>query len=153
MAQFMQKSSTTYERSQRSVFGRVLKNLSTFITFLVGNISYDVTEEQIKQVFAKAGQIVHFRLVHDRDTGRPKGFGFCEFTDPSTAATAIRIFNGHELNGRPLRVDSAASSDRNMEEAQQLAAVQASRDQPLPGKFSRTLTKNCNIFKRTHYKN
>jgi len=120
MAQFMQKGSSTYERSQRSVF--------------VGNISYDVTEDQIKQVFSKAGQIVHFRLVHDRDTGRPKGFGFCEFTDPSTAATAIRIFNGHELNGRPLRVDSAASSERNMEEAmaQQLqAAVQASRD-PAP---------------------
>lgn len=54
--------------------------------------------------------------MHDRDTGRPKGFGFCEFNDPQTAATAIRIFNGHELNGRPLRVDSAASSERNMEE-------------------------------------
>lgn len=83
---------------------------------LVGNISYDVTEEQIRQVFSRAGQVVNFRLVHDRDTGRPKGFGFCEFTDPATAATAIRIFNGHELNGRPLRVDSAASSERNMEE-------------------------------------
>jgi cleavage stimulation factor subunit 2 len=105
------------ERSARSVINPQ-KNRFKLIIFqvFVGNISYDVTEEQIKQVFSKAGQIVHFRLVHDRDTGRPKGFGFCEFTDPATAAAAIRIFNGHDLNGRPLRVDSAASSERNMEE-------------------------------------
>ncbi|KAI6191636.1 RRM domain-containing protein [Aphelenchoides bicaudatus] len=115
---FMQKGSTTFERSARSVF--------------VGNISYDVTEEQIKQVFSKVGQIVHFRLVHDRDTGRPKGFGFCEFNDASTAAAAIRLFNGHDLNGRPLRVDSAASSERNMEEAQQIQAAAQSIREPAP---------------------
>jgi cleavage stimulation factor subunit 2 len=85
---------------------------------LVGNISYDVTEDQIKNVFSRVGTIVHFRLVHDRDTGRPKGFGFCEFIDVPTAEAAIRNFNGFELNGRPLRVDSAASSERNVEEVE-----------------------------------
>ena len=80
--------------------------------YLVGNIAYDVTEEQIRQVFNKVGNVISFRLVHDRDTGKSKGFGFCEFNEPTAAELAIRNYNGYELAGRPLRVDSAAASDR-----------------------------------------
>ena len=49
------------------------------------------------------------RLVFDRETGKPKGYGFCEYKDQETALSAIRNLNGYELNGRALRVDSAAS--------------------------------------------
>ncbi len=60
--------------------------------------------------------VVQLRLVFDRDTGKPKGYGFCEYVDQDTAASAIRNLNGFELHGRPIRVDSAAGSERNKEE-------------------------------------
>jgi cleavage stimulation factor subunit 2 len=47
----------------------------------------------------------NFRLVHDKETGRPKGFGFLEFADPDAAASAVRNLNDHEIMGRKLRVD------------------------------------------------
>uniref|UniRef100_A0A0R3S5C8 RRM domain-containing protein n=1 Tax=Elaeophora elaphi TaxID=1147741 RepID=A0A0R3S5C8_9BILA len=103
------------DRSARSVF--------------VGNISYEVGEEQLKQVFAQVGAVVHLRLVHDRDTGKPKGYGFCEYNDAQTAESAIRNLNGFELNGRPLRVDSAAGGDRSADEVQQLQAAFAAQQQ------------------------
>lgn len=50
-----------------------------------------------------------FRLVYDRETGKPKGYGFCEYKDTETAQSAMRNLNGTEIHGRQLRVDSAAS--------------------------------------------
>lgn len=53
------------------------------------------------------------RLVTDRETGRQKGFGFCEYYDKDTAQSAIRNLGGHEVNGRHLRVDCTdASSEK-----------------------------------------
>ncbi|VDD93806.1 unnamed protein product [Enterobius vermicularis] len=103
------------DRSARSVF--------------VGNISYEVGEEQLKQVFSQVGPVVHLRLVHDRETGKPKGYGFCEYNDPQTAESAIRNLNGYELNGRQLRVDSAAGGERSADEVQQLQAAFAAQQQ------------------------
>ena len=47
----------------------------------VGNIPYDATEEHLRDLFAEVGEVVSFRLMMDRDTARPKGFGFCEYKD------------------------------------------------------------------------
>ncbi|KAK3995370.1 hypothetical protein QBC44DRAFT_320219 [Cladorrhinum sp. PSN332] len=71
----------------------------------VGNIPYGLTEEQISDLFAGAGRVLNFRLVYDRETGRPKGFGFAEFPDYDSAASAVRNLNDHEIMGRKLRVD------------------------------------------------
>ncbi|KAK1829832.1 hypothetical protein QBC39DRAFT_392288 [Podospora conica] len=71
----------------------------------VGNIPYGLTEEQITDIFSGAGRVVNFRLVYDRETGRPKGFGFAEFPDYDSAASAVRNLNDHEIMGRKLRVD------------------------------------------------
>ncbi|KAL6066038.1 cleavage stimulating factor 64 [Balamuthia mandrillaris] len=73
----------------------------------VGNIPYGATEEQLTEVFSGVGPVVSFRLVFDRDTGKPKGYGFCEFRDADTAMCALRNLDGFELNGRVLRVDVA----------------------------------------------
>lgn len=56
-----------------------------------------------------------FRLVYDRETGKPKGYGFCEYQDQETALSAMRNLNGREFSGRALRVDNAAS-EKNKEE-------------------------------------
>lgn len=82
------------ERAARSVF--------------VGNIPYEATEEQLKEIFNQAGTVVSFRLVYDRETGKPKGYGFCEYQDLETAQCAMRNLNNHDFNGRPLRVGVAA---------------------------------------------
>ncbi|ELT95429.1 hypothetical protein CAPTEDRAFT_160825 [Capitella teleta] len=94
--------SASEERAQRSVF--------------VGNIPYEASEEQLKEVFQQAGPVISFRLVYDRETGKPKGYGFCEYQDVETAQSAMRNLNNYDYNGRPLRVGVAAgeqSKDEN----------------------------------------
>ncbi|XP_078736090.1 cleavage stimulation factor subunit 2-like [Lampetra fluviatilis] len=96
---------TTTDRSLRSVF--------------VGNIPYEATEEQLRDIFSEVGPVVSFRLVYDRETGKPKGYGFCEYQDQETALSAMRNLNGREFSGRSLRVDNAAS-EKNKEELKSL---------------------------------
>ncbi|VDN33540.1 unnamed protein product [Cylicostephanus goldi] len=61
---------------------------------VIGNISYEVPEDTIRQIFSKVGHVVHIKMVHDRETGKPKGYGFIEFLDVQTAELAIRNLNG-----------------------------------------------------------
>ncbi|CAL1709638.1 unnamed protein product [Somion occarium] len=75
----------------------------------VGNVPYNMGEEQLIDAFKSVGQVVGFRLVYDRDTGKPKGYGFCEFADHDTALSAVRNLNGQDVGGRPLRIDLADS--------------------------------------------
>ncbi|XP_055825248.1 cleavage stimulating factor 64 [Solanum dulcamara] len=85
----------------------------------VGNIPYDATEEQLIQICEEVGPVVSFRLVIDRETGKPKGYGFCEYKDEETSLSARRNLQGYEINGRQLRVDFAENdknSDRNREQ-------------------------------------
>ena len=51
-----------------------------------------------------------YRLIYDPATGRPRGFGFCEYEDGETAMSAVRNLAGREVNGRPLRIDSAMNA-------------------------------------------
>ncbi|KAF2734704.1 hypothetical protein EJ04DRAFT_401753, partial [Polyplosphaeria fusca] len=71
----------------------------------IGNIPYGTTEETIVDTLGRVGHVLNFRLVYDKDTGRPKGFGFAEFADADAAASAVRNLNDYELSGRKLRVD------------------------------------------------
>ncbi|KAK0933711.1 hypothetical protein LTR29_014708 [Friedmanniomyces endolithicus] len=71
----------------------------------IGNIPYGVSEEQICEIFGRVGSVVNFRLVYDKETQRPKGFGFLEYTDVDAAASAVRNLNDFEIMGRTLRVD------------------------------------------------
>lgn len=73
----------------------------------VGNLSYNVTEEQLRELFGQAGEIKEIALIMDRDTRRPKGFGFVEMGTQVEAQKAIELFNEHELDGRRLTVNFA----------------------------------------------
>jgi cleavage stimulation factor subunit 2 len=68
-------------------------------------LNLGITEEQIVETLERVGQVVNFRLVYDKETGRPKGFGFAEFADGDAAASAVRNLNDYEIMNRKLRVD------------------------------------------------
>ncbi len=56
----------------------------------VGNIPYDMSEEQLKEILSRVGPVLQFRMMFDRETGKPRGYGFCEYGDVDTAQSAIR---------------------------------------------------------------
>uniref|UniRef100_A0A915EMK5 RRM domain-containing protein n=1 Tax=Ditylenchus dipsaci TaxID=166011 RepID=A0A915EMK5_9BILA len=74
----------------------------------VGNIPYNVTENDLGNFFSQAGNVTNVRIVYDRETNRPKGFGFCEFADQQGAENAVTTLNGVDFNGRALRVNWAS---------------------------------------------
>jgi RNA recognition motif-containing protein len=73
----------------------------------VGNLPFSATEEEIKELFASHGEA----LVNDRETGRPRGFGFVEMGD-SDADAAVEALDGKEFGGRSLRVNVARERER-----------------------------------------
>jgi RNA recognition motif-containing protein len=73
----------------------------------VGNLSYNVTEPDLRALFSQAGEIKEITLITDRDTRQPKGFGFVEMTTQAEAEKAIQMFNEHEVDGRRLTVNVA----------------------------------------------
>jgi len=75
----------------------------------VGNLPYSATEGDIGNFFSSVGQVTNVRVVYDRESNRPKGFGFCEFADENAAQQAVDTLNGANFNGRQLRVNHANS--------------------------------------------
>lgn len=73
----------------------------------VGNLPYNITEDDIKNLFAQAGTVSSVALIKDRDTGRSKGFAFVEMASQAEAEKAISMYNGYKLNNRELTVNIA----------------------------------------------
>jgi cold-inducible RNA-binding protein len=73
----------------------------------VGNLSYDTSESAVRALFEQAGEVETVSLITDRDSGRPKGFGFVEMATEEAAQDAIKRFNGYSLDNRPLTVNEA----------------------------------------------
>lgn len=72
----------------------------------VGNLPFSATEDEIRELFAEHGAVRSVNLITDRDTGRPRGFGFVEMDDTEGQA-AIRALDGTDLGGRNLKVSEA----------------------------------------------
>lgn len=72
----------------------------------VGNFPYTVDENQLRELFSSYGEIEDLALIKDRDTGRPKGFGFITFASQQSAEKALEM-DGKDLGGRPLKVNMA----------------------------------------------
>lgn len=73
----------------------------------VGNLSFDATEDDVRGAFSAFGEVSSVHMVTDRDTGRPRGFGFVEMADSDAADQAIENLNGSQLSGRALTVNEA----------------------------------------------
>ena len=78
----------------------------------VGNLAYATTDDGLKAAFAAYGEVTAVRVVTDRMTGRSKGFGFVTMPDATQAQAAIDALNGHELDGRPVRVNESQPKPR-----------------------------------------
>jgi cold-inducible RNA-binding protein len=82
----------------------------------VGNLSYNTTEETLRRLFGEFGDVESINIITDRDTGRPKGFGFVEMATQEAAEQAISALNGKMVDDREIRVDNAkpqADRDRS----------------------------------------
>ncbi len=77
------------------------------VNIFVGNLSYALTEDELREVFEEYGEVSSARIVLDRETNRSRGFAFVEMPDTTAAKAAIRELDGRELGGRPLRLNEA----------------------------------------------
>jgi RNA recognition motif-containing protein len=73
----------------------------------VGNLTFNASEDQVRDLFSQYGTPDSVRLITDRDTGRAKGFGFVEFSNDQEARNAMSALNGQDFGGRPLTVNEA----------------------------------------------
>lgn len=73
----------------------------------VGNLSFNVTEQELRDLFAQAGEVKTVTLITDQYTRQPKGFGFVEMTNQAEVEKAVRMFNDQEVGGRRIIVNIA----------------------------------------------
>ncbi|MBX3361079.1 MAG: RNA-binding protein [Phycisphaeraceae bacterium] len=73
----------------------------------VGNLSFNTSEQRLREIFEAHGEVLSASLVMDRETGRPRGFGFVEMKDDGEARNAIEALNGQNIDGRDLTVNEA----------------------------------------------
>ena len=78
----------------------------------VGNLSYNTTEDSLRTLFSGFGSVASAKIIFDRETGNSKGFGFIEMSTDEEATAAIAGTNGHEFEGRQLRVNEAIDKPR-----------------------------------------
>ena len=77
------------------------------MSIYVGNLSYEVTQEEIKKVFSDYGVVKRVYIPHDRESGRPRGFAFVEMETQAEETAAIEALDGAEWMNRPMRVNPA----------------------------------------------
>lgn len=78
----------------------------------VGNLHYRITEDELREAFAKYGEVKSCTIIKDKATGQSKGFGFVEMPNKEEAEKAIAEMNGKELMGRKINVNEARPKDR-----------------------------------------
>jgi RNA recognition motif-containing protein len=78
----------------------------------VGNLPFTATEESVRELFSQHGTVEKISLISDRDTGRPRGFGFVEMSS-ADASRAMQALNGKDFDGRALKVNEAQERERS----------------------------------------
>lgn len=77
----------------------------------VGNLPFSATEDAVRTLFSSHGTVEKVSLINDRETGRPRGFGFVEMSD-ADASRAMQALNGQDMDGRPLKINEAQDKPR-----------------------------------------
>ncbi|OMO68605.1 hypothetical protein COLO4_29541 [Corchorus olitorius] len=98
---------------EREVMGpRIQRGYRSFLDspykIYAGNLSWGVTSHSLRAAFASQPGLLSAKVIHERDTGRSRGFGFISFESAETLEAALNAMNGAELDGRPLRLNMAA---------------------------------------------
>lgn len=81
------------------------------VRLFVGNLAFDVTESDVRELFSAAGAVSQVRIPTDRETGKPRGFAFVDFNDRSHAEEAVRRFNQHMFKDRAIAVNEARAQE------------------------------------------
>ena len=81
--------------------------ISKDMNIYVGNLSYQATDQELREMFAQFGTVSKALIIEDRETGRSKGFGFVEMDDDAAGQEAIKQLDGVELDGRNMKVNEA----------------------------------------------
>ncbi len=79
----------------------------------VGNLSYGMSENELRDAFSPYGEVSSVKILMDRETGRSRGFGFVEMPNQNEAEAAVAQLNGSDVGGRALRVNEARPRDRH----------------------------------------
>jgi RNA recognition motif-containing protein len=90
----------------------------------VRNLSPNTTEEDLRWLFSKTGQVVSVELIKDKETGKSKGFAFVEMISVGDAGKAVSEYNGYELNGRKIKVSPAKPNENNNQRKQKRGYVE-----------------------------
>ncbi len=77
----------------------------------VGNLSYNMSDDELKNLFQEHGDVISAKIIKDKNTGRSKGFGFVEMSDDNAGDAAINKLNGANIKGRNLKVNPAKSKN------------------------------------------
>lgn len=77
----------------------------------VGNLPYNISEDELKNMFSEFGHVTAVKIIQDKHTGKSKGFGFVEMGSKNEGAAAIKALSGKEINGRALAIDEARPSN------------------------------------------
>src|SRR5512135_1839250 len=85
------------------------------VKLYVGNLPYTTSEDELRELFAQAGNVVSVAVIRDRDSGRSKGFGFVEMGTDADAQAAISKFNSYKLGDRALTVNPARPREERSE--------------------------------------
>jgi RNA recognition motif-containing protein len=115
------------------------------VRLFVGNLAYDVTEEELRELMSPVGTPLSVRILTDRETGKPRGFAFVEFSDSAQAEEAVRRFNQQVFKNRPLVVNEARPREEGFRPrpgpsaAPSWSGVPSAPDRPArPGQPTRT---------------
>ena len=121
----------------------------------MGNILYDAKEDELLREFQLVGPIKQFRLDYEKESGKPKGYGFCEYLDPEYASSALRNLNKQEFKGRKLRVCPASNDKTTLkkgetetEEYQAVLGIDETNVKPSDIIGQCTAKQKCEILKQ-----
>jgi RNA recognition motif-containing protein len=95
-----------------SACSRFFERVTPVTKLYVGNLPFTATEDAVRALFAAHGSVEKVALINDRDTGRPRGFGFVEMSN-ADASRAMQALNGKDFDGRALKVNEAQDRERS----------------------------------------